>query len=62
MIQKKKIYIVPQTDCLSTNICVNFMENIVQSLKGITEVTNGEVGTKERIADPEENVNWGNIW
>ena len=63
MKQKNKKYIVPQTNSLPTYICVNFMENIVQSLtKGIPGVTQGEVGSKERITDSEENVCWGNIW
>ena len=48
--------------CSQSDYTQRFMEYFAVSLTKNTEVSYGEVGTKERDMSPETNIEWGNIW
>ena len=58
----KKIYSCPQIKCSPSRLRVDFMSDFIESLNKSDEVQTGEVGTKDRYAEPVENDYWGKIW
>ena len=60
--KQKKTYSTPLMHCSQFIYHQRFMEDFTVSLTKTSEVSEGEVGTKERDMSPDTNIEWGNIW